>query len=105
MKKNNVKVINAEKDYNFYACRCLLDHVYSYMQAVKPFTRVRNPASHAGSQIPKIISHVCLRKHEQPLGPGARFSKLPVIIRPVKLFCFPFQMGVSKALNIIQQSY
>ena len=23
-------------------------------------------------------------------GPGARFSKLPVITRPVKRFCFPF---------------
>ena len=33
---------------------------------------------------------------------GARFSKLPVITGPIKLFCFPFQMGVSKALNIIQ---
>ena len=32
-------------------------------------------------------------------GPGAGFSKLP---RPVKLFCFPFQMGVSKLLKIIQ---
>ena len=28
------------------------------------------------------------------MGPGARFSKLPVITGPVKLFCFPFQMGV-----------
>ena len=35
-------------------------------------------------------------------GPGARFSKLPVISGPVKLFCFPFQMGVSKLLKIIQ---
>ena len=35
-------------------------------------------------------------------GPGARFSKLPVITGPVKLFCFPFQMGVSKLLKIIQ---
>ena len=26
--------------------------------------------------------------------PGARFSKLPVITGPVKLLCFPFQMGV-----------
>ena len=34
--------------------------------------------------------------------PGARFSKLPVITGPVKLFCFPFQMGVSKLLKIIQ---
>ena len=34
--------------------------------------------------------------------PGARFSKLPVIIGPVKLFCFPFQMGVSKLLKIIK---
>ena len=33
--------------------------------------------------------------------PGARFSKLPVITGPVKLFCFPFQMGVSKLLKII----
>ena len=24
-------------------------------------------------------------------APGARFSKLPVITGPVKLFCFPFQ--------------
>ena len=24
------------------------------------------------------------------LGAGARFSKLPVITEPVKLFCFPF---------------
>ena len=35
-------------------------------------------------------------------GPGARFSKLPVITGPVKLFCFPFQMGVSKVLKITQ---
>ena len=34
--------------------------------------------------------------------PGARFSKLPVITGPVKLFCFPFQMGVSKGLKIVQ---
>ena len=34
--------------------------------------------------------------------PVARFSKLPVITGPVKLFCFPFQIRVSKALNIIQ---
>ena len=32
--------------------------------------------------------------------PGARFSKLPVITGPVKLFCFLFQMGVSKLLKI-----
>ena len=38
---------------------------------------------------------------KQP-GPGTRFSKLPVITGPVKLVCFPFQMGVSKILNIIQ---
>ena len=35
-------------------------------------------------------------------GPGARFSKFPVITGPVKLFCFPFQIGVSKVLTIIQ---
>ena len=33
---------------------------------------------------------------------GARFSKLPVITGPVKLFCFPFQMGVSKGSKIVQ---
>ena len=36
---------------------------------------------------------------------GARFSKLPVITGPVKLFCFPFQMGVSKGSKIVQKSY
>ena len=35
-------------------------------------------------------------------GPGACFSKLPVITGPVKLFCFPFQMGVSAGLEIVQ---
>ena len=34
--------------------------------------------------------------------PGARFSKLPVITGPIKLFCFPFQMGVSKDSKIVQ---
>ena len=37
-----------------------------------------------------------------PLLPGARFSKLPVITGPIKLFCFPFQMRVSKGLKIVQ---
>ena len=36
------------------------------------------------------------------LIPGTRFSKLPIITEPVKLFCFPFQKGVSKLLKIIQ---
>ena len=31
-----------------------------------------------------------LRLTEKLLLPGARFSKLPVITGPVKLFCFPF---------------
>ena len=35
-------------------------------------------------------------------GSGARFSKLPVITRPVKLFCFSFQVGVSEGLKIVQ---
>ena len=34
--------------------------------------------------------------------PGARFSKLPVITGPVKLFCFSFQVGVSEGLKIVQ---
>ena len=37
--------------------------------------------------------------------PRARFSKLPVITGPIKLFCFPFQMGVSEGLKIMQQRY
>ena len=32
----------------------------------------------------------------------ARFSKLSVIAGLVKLFRFPFQMGVSEGLNIVQ---
>ena len=35
-------------------------------------------------------------------GPGARFSKLPVITGPVKLFCFSFHVGVSEDLKIVQ---
>ena len=35
-------------------------------------------------------------------GPGTRFSKLPVITGPVKLFCFPLRMGVSKVLKMVQ---
>ena len=31
--------------------------------------------------------------------PGTRFSKLPVITGPVKLFCFPYQMRASKVLK------
>ena len=33
---------------------------------------------------------------------GARFSKLPVITGPVKLFCFPLRVGVSKVLKMAQ---
>ena len=40
--------------------------------------------------------------HGPDHGSGARFSKLPVITGPVKLFCFPFQMGVSEGLKIVQ---
>ena len=47
----------------------------------------------------------CIWLSRKILSPGARFSKLPVIIGPVKLFYFPFQMGVSKDLNIILSSY
>ena len=35
-------------------------------------------------------------------GPGARFSKLPIITGPVKVFCFPFQMRVSEGLKTVQ---
>ena len=33
--------------------------------------------------------------------PGARFSKLPLITGPVKVFCFPFQMRVSEGLKTV----
>ena len=46
------------------------------------------------------------RKGEgKEISPGARFSKLPVIIEPVKLFWFPFQTRVSKGMKIIHLSY
>ena len=35
-------------------------------------------------------------------GPGARFSKLPVIIGPVRLFYFSFWIVVSKGLKTVQ---
>ena len=35
-------------------------------------------------------------------NPGACFSKLPVIAGPVKLFCFPLGMAVSKVLKMVQ---
>ena len=38
-------------------------------------------------------------------APGARFSKLAVITGPVKLFCFPLRMEVSKVLKMVQLSY
>ena len=34
--------------------------------------------------------------------PGARFSKLPVITGPVKLFYFPLRIGFSKVLKFVQ---
>ena len=34
--------------------------------------------------------------------PGARFSKLPIVTGPVKVFCFPFQMRVSEGLKTVQ---
>lgn len=37
---------------------------------------------------------VLCKQRRTTLFPGARFSKLPVITGPVKLFCFPFQVGV-----------
>ena len=35
-------------------------------------------------------------------SPGTRFSKLPIITGPVKVFCFPFQMRVSEGLKTVQ---
>ena len=33
---------------------------------------------------------MCIDWPVSSYGPGTRFSKLPVITGPVKLFCFPF---------------
>ena len=49
-----------------------------------------------------IFSHFIYSVIVRILQPGARFSKLPVITGPVKLFCFPFQMGVSKGVKVVQ---
>ena len=43
-----------------------------------------------------------LKSHSASLHPGAHFLKFPVITGPFKLFCFPFRMGVSKGLKIVQ---
>ena len=37
-------------------------------------------------------------------SPGARFSKLPVITGPVKLFYFPLRIRFSKVLKFVQLS-
>ena len=54
----------------------------------------------AGERGPSFteISQIKIWKvlHIRFLEPGVRFSKLPVITGPVKLFCFPFQMRVSQ---------
>ena len=59
-----------------------------------------NPAID-GSQ-KQYLKAVAMYINFPALGPGARFSKLPVITGPVKLFCFSFQLGVSEGLKIVQ---
>ena len=51
-----------------------------------------------GAQSCNGLAYHPLRNRDTP---GARFSKLPVITWPVKLFCFPLRMGVSKGLKIV----
>ena len=48
------------------------------------------------------IKAAIISKHFNTIYPAAHFSKLRVITGPVKLFCFPFQMEVSKVLKLIQ---
>ena len=43
-----------------------------------------------GSPNPDPISDQKMSFSTPVFRPGARFSKLPVITGPVKLFCFPF---------------
>ena len=44
-------------------------------------------------------SGVLFKNTTQCPRPRVHLSKLPVITRPIKLFCFPFQMGVPKVEN------
>ena len=52
----------------------------------------------------KVHEYIIVFLLQGPVSPepGARFSKLPVITGPVKLFYIPFQMGVSKCSKIVQ---
>ena len=47
---------------------------------------------------PDLLAISSMTKHRS-MNTGAHFLKFPVITRPVKLLCFPFQMGVSKLLK------
>ena len=40
--------------------------------------------------VPPVSTPLASSTFSPPATPGACFSKLPVITRPVKLFCFPF---------------
>ena len=59
-----------------------------------------SPLALFGNRI--TLQHLIIQISFNYLFPGARFSKLPVITVPVKLFCFPLQMTVSKGLKIVQ---
>ena len=71
----------------------------------KDYFILRDPGASRGDAI--FLGESLLHELKSPWElilnePGARFSKFPVITEPVKLFCFPFQKGVSKLLKIIQ---
>ena len=68
------------------------------------FCRGRKTREPAGERNPPSKARTN-NKLNPDMTPGARFSKLPVITGPVKLFCFPFQMRVSTGLKIVQYNY
>ena len=51
------------------------------------------------------FSKLSRRKYRSDNLEGANFSNLSVNNGPVKLFCFPFQMGVSKVSKVLKISW
>ena len=52
-----------------------------------------------GDTMASGLAPLISRSSDSGSSSGARYSKLPVITGPVKLFCFPFQMGGFKSFE------
>ena len=70
---------------------------FSYKLKTSIFLLENSNYLHSESDDPISVEEIekGIRKLKNNKAPGAPFSKLPVITGPVRLFCFPFQMGVS----------